>query len=100
MQETVQDIQTKASIQVQGIAGSVRVTECAMSAIAVTPSNATTLPVGCQGLWVGGAGAVAVTFYAGSSVVFSAVPAGTLLKISPSQVLSTGTTATLILALY
>lgn len=66
--------------------------------IAVTPSDSTILS-GVTKLYVGGAGAVAVTMRNGSAAVFSAVPVGTILPVRATQVLSTGTTATLILAL-
>lgn len=68
-------------------------------AFVVTKSDSTILE-GVRGLYVGGTGDVAVvTRDRASSVVFSAVPVGTILPIEAAQVLSTGTTATLILAL-
>lgn len=74
----------------------------AYGAFAVTPSNSTTFDgVGTnktppRSLYVGGAGDVAVTMFNGDQVVFSAVPAGTILPICVRQVRLTGTTATLI----
>lgn len=65
----------------------------------VTPSDANNLPWNAEVLYVGGAGDVAVVPVTGSSVVFSSVPAGTQLRIRCKQVLSTGTTATDIVAL-
>lgn len=65
---------------------------------AVTPSNTTLLPLGL-GLYVGGAGDVAVTCEDGSQFVFSAVPAGTFIPGVFTQVRATGTTATLMIAL-
>lgn len=71
----------------------------AQNALAVTPSDTTVL--GARGLWVGGAGAVAVDFRDGSTgVVFSGVPAGTFLPIAAYRVKATGTTATLIVAVF
>lgn len=68
-------------------------------AFAVTKSDSTILE-GVRGLYVGGAGAVAVVLRDRvTSVIFSAVPVGTILPIEVTQVLSTGTDATLILAL-
>ena len=66
---------------------------------AVTPSD-TTL-INCRALWVGGAGAVAIATQTGTAVTLSAVPAGTLIPIALDQgrVMSTNTTATLIVAL-
>lgn len=70
------------------------------SIVAVTPSD-TTL-VTCRALYIGGAGNVAVkTTAAAAAVTFTAPPVGTLLPImiDGGQVMSTNTTATLILAL-
>ena len=69
-------------------------------AVAVTKSDTTDLGR-TKGLYIGGAGDVAVTMRANSSVVtFSAVPAGAILPVAVSKVMATNTTATLILALY
>lgn len=54
----------------------------------------------CRMLYVGGAGAVAVKDRFGNSVTFPAVPAGTQLVVSTDQVLSTGTAATSIVAIF
>ena len=70
-------------------------------AVAVTPDDSANLPRGvCNALYIGGAGAVAVTTEAGAVVTFAAVPAGTMLQIRASKVRATNTTATLILAMY
>jgi hypothetical protein len=71
----------------------------ATSAVAVTPSDTTVIPK-TRGLYIGGAGAVAVLMNDGTQATFSAVPAGVILDISVQKVLATGTVATLILALY
>jgi hypothetical protein len=71
----------------------------ASRAEAVTPSDSTDLTYVSRGLWVGGAGNVAVVMVSGDAVTFSGVVAGTLLPIRVSRVKSTSTTATLILAL-
>ena len=68
------------------------------SVAAVTPSDSTL--VGCRSLYVGGTGDVAITAHDGTSATFSAVPAGTILPVYCTTVKSTGTTATLIIALY
>lgn len=68
--------------------------------VIVTKSDATVLPV-TRGLYIGGAGDVNVRFAdQQQTVLFSAVPVGTILPIQVDQVLSTNTTATLIVALY
>lgn len=65
----------------------------------VTKSDATIIPV-TRGLYVGGTGNVNVRTFNGTTVLISAVPVGAILPIAVDQVLSTSTTATLILALY
>lgn len=54
----------------------------------------------CRALYVGGAGDVCVQDDAGNSIVFSNVAAGTLLPISTRFLMSTGTSATLVVALF
>lgn len=66
--------------------------------VAVTPSDATVLAP-TTALWIGGTGTLAVQMADGTSGTFSAVPAGYLLPVSVTKVKSTGTSATLILAL-
>ncbi|HEY3495268.1 MAG TPA: hypothetical protein VGK73_11305 [Polyangiaceae bacterium] len=53
-----------------------------------------------RAVYVGGAGNLSVRMAGGSTVVFTAVPAGTLLPISISRVVRATTTATTILVLY
>ena len=66
---------------------------------AVVKSDTTLLPTGTQALWVGGAGNVAVQGLDGATATFTAVPAGTLIRGQFTRVMSTGTTATLIVAM-
>lgn len=71
------------------------------NASAVTKSDSTTFSPAAIGLWVGGAGDVAVRMYGSqTNVTFAAVPAGTTLPIQVDRVLSTGTTATSIVRLW
>lgn len=72
----------------------------AVGGAAVTPDNDNDLTRVTRGLWVGGAGAVAVTTADGTALTLSGVAAGSLLPIRVSRVKSTGTTATLIVALW
>jgi hypothetical protein len=67
---------------------------------AVTPSD--TVDVGpFRSLYVGGAGNVAVVDrFGGAAVVFTAVPAGTVLPVQGKRVDNTNTTATAIVALF
>jgi hypothetical protein len=72
----------------------------AFRATAVTKSDTTVLPT-TRGLYVGGAGAVAVIMAGDTAAVtFSAVPAGSFMPIQVTKVMETNTDATLILALY
>lgn len=70
----------------------------ATRAEAVTPHDTNTLTRASRGLYIGGAGNVAVVMAGGDEVTFSGVGAGTFLPIRVTQVKSTGTTATLIIA--
>ena len=72
----------------------------ARKAAAVTKSDATI--VNCRGLYVGGAGDVAVLMAddPSTAVTFSSVPAGTLLPIACKKIMSTNTTATNMVALF
>lgn len=70
------------------------------NAAAVTPSDSTALSNATSGLYIGGAGDVAVTMVSGNTVTFKAVPVGTVLKVSVTKVMATNTTATNIVALY
>lgn len=73
------------------------------SAVAITKSDTTVYDNSnmgpLSGLYIGGAGDVAVTTANGEVTTFSAVPVGTVLPITCSKVMSTNTTATLILGL-
>ena len=73
----------------------------ALSAQAVIASDTVDLPAITTGLYVGETGNVAVILAGGdTSVIFVAVPAGTILPIQCKRVKSTGTTATSIVALF
>ncbi len=72
----------------------------ATSGEAVSKSDTVDLTNVSRGLYVGGAGDVAVLMLDGTALTFSSVPAGTLLPIRVSRVKSTGTTATNMVALY
>jgi len=66
---------------------------------AVTPSDATV--VGCNAIYVGGAGNISVLPKSGeTAVVFTAVPVGSILPVNAVLIRSTGTTATLLIALW
>ena len=90
---------TSAPVPQQGIGGAARVSDAATSVQAVVTSDTQALAADCKGLWVGGTGNVVVTMWDGTTATFTAVPAGTLLKVSPKLV-KAATTATLIIALF
>lgn len=72
----------------------------AQAAAAVTPSDSVDIPQGrCRALYVGVTGNVSVVMN-GATVVFVAVPAGSILPVVASRVNLTGTTAASIVALF
>ena len=76
----------------------------AYKAVAITKSDATDLTASkIRALWVGGAGDVAVKMYGdgigGTAVTLAGVAAGTLIPVSVAMVMSTNTSATLIIGL-
>jgi hypothetical protein len=75
-------------------------TSPANDAAAVTPSDTAPLVYVSRALYVGGAGNLVVTMQGGGNVTFTGVPAGTVLPIRVTHVLSTSTTATSIVNLY
>lgn len=66
----------------------------AADAVSISPSDSVDLDYVTRGIWVGGAGDLAVEMLSGATVTFAGVPAGTLLPIRVAKVLATGTTAT------
>lgn len=72
----------------------------ALHAAAVTPSDSTDLATTARGLYVGGAGNIAVTTAGGDDVTFTGVGAGTILPVRVARVKATSTTATAIVALW
>jgi hypothetical protein len=70
------------------------------SAIAVTTSD--TVPIFCRAIYVGGAGNVTVKTAPGATaVLFTAPPVGSIIPvcIDGGQIMATGTTATVLVAL-
>jgi hypothetical protein len=70
------------------------------NAAVITPNDGTDLTYTSRALFVGGAGNIAVTMAGGQSVTFTGIIAGALLPIRVSRILSTGTTATNIMAIW
>lgn len=76
-----------------------RVESQARTWAAVTTSDSTVYDPTPKGLFIGGAGNIALMGDDGVSVTF-AVTAGQFLPLCPTRILATGTTATGIVALY
>lgn len=73
--------------------------------VAVTPSDTALLTYGgdpstTKGIYIGGAGNLVCKNDLGDSVTFTGLVAGALYPISTSQIMSTNTTATNIVALF
>jgi hypothetical protein len=68
--------------------------------IAITPSDTVPLSIPIKGIYVGGAGDLAVTAQSdGSPVTFKAVPVGTIIPVRAKLVMATNTTATLLIGM-
>lgn len=72
----------------------------AVNGFSITPSDVTAFSVDPRALYIGGAGDVAVVMRGGPTLTFSGCAAGSILPIRVTKVLSTGTTATLIIGLF
>ena len=72
----------------------------AIYAFDISPSDSIELAAYPRAIWVGGAGNLALVTTGGSTVTLQGIVAGTLLPIRAKKVLSTGTTATLLVGLY
>jgi hypothetical protein len=70
-----------------------------LSATTITPNDSTVFAQ-TRGLYIGGAGNVAVVMADGTSATFNALQVGVIHPLSVKQVKATGTTATNIVVLY
>lgn len=71
------------------------------SSLTIVKSDTVVFPRPIRALYVGGTGDVAVRMYGDQTTpIFKAVPVGAVLPISADQVLSTGTTATLLVGIF
>jgi len=69
--------------------------------VAITKSDSTVYSPPLQAIYVGGAGDVAVLpAYSGSAVTFTAPPVGTVLRVVAKKVMSTNTSATLLIGMW
>lgn len=66
----------------------------AIDSFAISKSDTVDLPYPVRAIFVGGTGDVKVRTFAGTDIVYPAVPAGTKIVIVATRVFSTGTTAT------
>jgi hypothetical protein len=74
-------------------------TGSANSVRTVTPSDS--VEVKCRGIYVGGTGNISVVGMEDNApVTFTAVPVGTVLPVAARLIRATGTTATLMVALF
>ena len=71
----------------------------AFGAAAVTPNDSTDIAV-CRSVYIGGAGNMKATMADDSVVTFTGLLVGAVYPFQVKRVWSTGTTATLIIALY
>ena len=68
---------------------------------AVTPHDSNNLPSGqCRGIYIGGVGNLTVLDAGGTPITFTALAVGVVDPSATARILSTGTTATAIIALY
>lgn len=76
--------------------------EPALGAVSITPNDSTDNMGGkpVRGIYVGGAGDIALTTSNGEDVTVYSALAGTVIPIRPSRIKSTGTTATNLLGFY
>jgi len=72
----------------------------AQDAFVISKSDSANLTFSTRAIYVGGGGDVAITTVKGTNVTFANVAGGSILPVRAQKVLSTGTTATLIVGLY
>ena len=71
----------------------------ARHAFVVTPDDDADLIETTRGVYVGGAGALAIVMQSGAEVTLSGIAAGTILPLRIQRIKATGTTATAIVGL-
>ncbi len=73
----------------------------AQNAFVITPDdNNDLVPFWARSLYIGGAGNINLDTWNGDTALFSNLPSGSVLPVATKRVRVTGTTATLIVALY
>jgi len=68
-------------------------------AFAITPDDSAMISPGCEAIYVGGTGDLAVVSD-GVTATFKAVPVGAIIPIKAQKVKASGTTATLLVGLW
>lgn len=71
-----------------------------LGAANVTPHDTNELATWSRKLYVGGTGNITLITAEGQTVLYSAIPVGTQIDISAKIIKATGTTATLIVAMW
>lgn len=96
-----QDASKNASLWSSPAQDAATVVKSDTTILTITKSDTTTAQQPTRGLYVGGAGDVAVRmWYSQHVVTFPSVPAGSVLPVTVDRVMSTNTTATNIVALF
>lgn len=72
----------------------------ARGAFSISKHDTNELPFVTRGIYVGGAGDMTVVMQNGDTVLFAAIPAGSVLPICVKKVKSAGTDATSMVGLY
>lgn len=75
------------------------VTAPAYDGFAITPSNVANLPTMARGIYVGGAGDIALTTPGNTALTFVGLTAGSILPVMAIKVSSSGTSATFLIGL-
>jgi hypothetical protein len=79
--------------------GYLQKTAVAEDAFVVTPSDTVNFSNPARALYVGTTGNITLVTMSGSTVLFTAIPAGTILPVACSRVNATATTASTIIGL-
>lgn len=72
----------------------------ATDGFSVTPSDTTVFDKPTRGIYIGGAGNIAVRMVSGTVLTFTSVPAGSILPVQVDQVRAANTTASAIIGLF
>lgn len=79
--------------------GAPTMTAPAQDAFAITPSNSTNFNSSCRGIYVGVGGDITLVTPSNKTILFAAVPQGTILPVTCIRVNSSGTGASSLVGL-